>query len=142
MCCLAPSTVCSIVGFYTQPKAARRATYAYWWTVVKKEAKHYWVRGAGAGWRAVREKGGRHGGCKESADCVNGVRCPQPPPACVRACVRVCVQVGIKLLAADVSIARRLAGKVAHGKTLTRQGGHCACLFYWSQSCGCNPECA
>jgi len=25
------------------PRAERKATYAGWWAVVKKEAKHYWV---------------------------------------------------------------------------------------------------
>ncbi|GAB4818097.1 hypothetical protein N2152v2_005143 [Parachlorella kessleri] len=29
--------------FYMLPRAERRATYAGWWAVVKKEAKHYWV---------------------------------------------------------------------------------------------------
>ena len=34
-----------------QPRAERRATYARWWGVVKKEAKHYWVRRrGGSGW--------------------------------------------------------------------------------------------
>ena len=48
------------------------------------------------------------------------------------------MQVGIKLLAADVSIAWRLAGKVAHGKTLTRHGTlRRAARCMWSQS-----ECA
>ncbi|PRW58330.1 LETM1 and EF-hand domain-containing mitochondrial [Chlorella sorokiniana] len=32
-----------IARFYMQPRAERKATYARWWGVVKKEAKHYWV---------------------------------------------------------------------------------------------------
>lgn len=34
-----------VARFYGQPKAERKATYARWWGVVKKEAKHYWVGG-------------------------------------------------------------------------------------------------
>lgn len=25
------------------PRAERKATYAHWWHIIKKEAKHYWV---------------------------------------------------------------------------------------------------
>ncbi|KAL4423518.1 hypothetical protein ABPG77_003651 [Micractinium sp. CCAP 211/92] len=32
-----------VARFYTQPRSERRATYARWWVVIKKEAKHYWV---------------------------------------------------------------------------------------------------
>lgn len=31
-----------IIKFYSLPKSERAATYAGWWLVVKKEAKHYW----------------------------------------------------------------------------------------------------
>ena len=34
-----------IVRFFAQPWAMQRATYSRWWTVIKKEAKHYWVGG-------------------------------------------------------------------------------------------------
>ncbi len=32
-----------IVAFYMLPAAERSKTYAHWWSVVKKEARHYWV---------------------------------------------------------------------------------------------------
>ena len=43
--CTAPLPPCRIARFYMQPRATRRAAYARWWGVVKKEAKHYWVGG-------------------------------------------------------------------------------------------------
>jgi hypothetical protein len=35
---------CRITRFFLQPWADQRATYGRWWLVIKKEAKHYWVR--------------------------------------------------------------------------------------------------
>jgi hypothetical protein len=44
------TTTCRIVRFYMLPRAERKATYAGWWSIIKKEAKHYWVgRGEGQG---------------------------------------------------------------------------------------------
>lgn len=38
-----PCHACRLGRFAAQPREQRRATYARWWTVIKKEAKHYWV---------------------------------------------------------------------------------------------------
>lgn len=42
--CLPPHPPARIARFYMQPRAERKATYSRWWGIVKKEAKHYWVR--------------------------------------------------------------------------------------------------
>jgi len=53
------STLCRVARFYAQPKGDRKATYSRWWTVIKKEAKHYWVGGKWVGWD--RRAGGLEG---------------------------------------------------------------------------------
>jgi hypothetical protein len=35
-----------VVRFFSQPWDVQRSTYARWWVVIKKEAKHYWVSAA------------------------------------------------------------------------------------------------
>jgi hypothetical protein len=37
------STPGAVATFYARPRAERRACYARWWGVVKKEARHYWA---------------------------------------------------------------------------------------------------
>jgi hypothetical protein len=37
------STPGAVARFYARPRAERRACYARWWGVVKKEARHYWA---------------------------------------------------------------------------------------------------
>jgi len=44
-----PCPPARVARFYMQPRAERKATYARWWGIVKKEAKHYWVSWTGAG---------------------------------------------------------------------------------------------
>ena len=99
------------------PKADRRATYARWWGVIKKEAKHYWVR------QSVNCAGpGRGGAGRPRAalgpmdpGAVPAPLAPPPPPP------PPALQVGTKLLAADVKIASRLVKRVLQGRTLSRR---------------------
>ena len=44
MCACCCRCLPQVGRFYMQPRADRSATYRRWWGIVKKEAKHYWVR--------------------------------------------------------------------------------------------------
>ena len=138
------------LGVLKMTSAERGEMYKGWWTAIKKEAYHYWVRICAADVHVTcGEVLGDHAARlqQQLSDAVSAWKAPPcsqaelPWTACAsaepespvsrsRECASICchkadipelaLQMGIKLLGTDVRIAARLVSKTVRGRRLSR----------------------